>query len=113
MYGSIDSTQIFNIDSTKINLPIISSEKLNEILYPKNNDSGILDIYKGYDNVRRIYGRGYTMQVLTPVFNSDYSVAIISINYFWGPMIANGRCFILTKEKNKWVINQDFESWGT
>ncbi len=113
MYDSIDSTLIINIDSTKINLPVISTKKLDEFLHPKNSEVGILDIYKKYDTIRNTYGRGYIAQVLTPVFNSDYSVAIISIDYVWGPMVAHGRCFVLKKEKNRWVIDQDFQRWET
>ncbi len=104
MYKSIDSLKTIKIDSNRTQLPVISNSKFQEIF--KNSD-----FYKGYDKVRSLYGTSCFIVVSTPIFNKDFTKALISIDYSCGPTWGQGYEFLLEKRNGKWWVIDEKGTW--
>jgi hypothetical protein len=104
MYNSIDPSKIIQIDSNRVIKPVITEAIYTELF----QDSGIS---VGYNRLKRKYGSSCYISVSTPIFNSDFSKVIISINYSCGPLWGNGYEFILEKKKGKWEMIEKSITW--
>jgi hypothetical protein len=104
MYNSIDSSIFFELDSTKLIIPVIDAKSLSSLF-----DSS--DRYKGYEKLDKIYGKHCYIVVSTPIFNSNYTKVIISIDRLCGPLSGQGHEFILEKRNGKWYILSDGGTW--
>ena len=104
MYKSIDSTKTIIIDSSKIDLRLASKEQFEKIFEQD-------DMYEAYQSIKKAYGTNNFIIVSTPVFNSSYSKAIISIDYHCGPLCGQGYKFVLEKKNGKWKIIDEFYTW--
>jgi len=104
MYRSIDSSRILQIDSYRVEFPTISKLKFKEIFYKK-------DKTVSYETLKKLYGKRCYIMVSTPVFNSKYSKAILSISYCCGPGQQEGFEFILEKKNEKWKLIEEIGTW--
>jgi len=99
MYHSIDSTKTITIDQKETHLKVIQTESYMDIIRRcKNNFEKADSIFES------TYGSPNIISVSTPVFNSDYSWAVISIS----PRIKNkstvGKQFVMKKKLGTWRI---------
>jgi hypothetical protein len=104
MYLSIDSTRILKIDSSRVEVPTISKLKFKEIFYKKDKSVG-------HTTLKHLYGKSCYIMVSTPVFNSIYSKAILSVSYCCGPKQREGFEFILEKKNGKWKLIEEIGTW--
>jgi hypothetical protein len=105
MYHSIDSSRILKIDSSRVEFPTISKLKFKEIFYKK-------DKTVSHETLKNLYGKNCFIMVSTPVFNSKYSKAILSVSYCCGPSQQEGFEFILEKKNEKWKLIEEIGTWG-
>ena len=106
MYDSIDSSKIVMIDSSKIFLRVIPNSKFKEIL--KKHRGNLREFY---NIIEEIYGSSCFIKVSTPIFNSNYSKVIISIDYSCGPLAGGGQDYILEKKNGKWMLINESGRW--
>jgi hypothetical protein len=104
MYHSIDSSKVIVIDSNKICIPVITKSEFTSIF----QDSGI---YIGYSRIKKKFGTSCYISVSTPIFNSDYSKIVLSINYYCGALWGKGYEFVLEKEHGKWRVIDKSTTW--
>jgi hypothetical protein len=98
MYQSIDSTKSILLDSTKINLYLIPESKIIEIF--KTN---LWDLEKAHKEIERIYGSKCFLEVSTPIFNSNFSKVLLTLESNCDSVIEEqNNCFILEKKDGKW-----------
>ena len=103
MYEHIDSAKIYHLDSSKIIRPLISDKE--KLLIFKSN------IHAGYQYLKDKYGSSCFMNVSSPLFNKDFTKAIICIDYCCGPLNGQGLIIVLHKKYNKWIIIDKFGTW--
>ena len=53
---------------------------------------------------------GHFITISRPGYNSDFSQALVSIDFFW-PMAGHGEYCYLTRTANGWVIQKTLGSW--
>lgn len=104
MYHSIDSTIVLKVDSSRVEVPTISKLKFKEIFY--NQDQSV-----SYETLKNLYNKSCFIMVSTPVFNSKYSKAILSVSYCCGPRQGEGFEFILEKKDGKWKLIEETGTW--
>lgn len=104
MYASIDTTRIITIEPSKISLPLISASRIQELFSGRNRDMG-------YETIKRTYGTRCFIKASTPVFNSDFTIVVISIDYQCGFLYGEGYQFIMKKKDGKWVISKEKGTW--
>jgi hypothetical protein len=106
MYMSIDSMMTFRIDSSKTNFRVIPQSKIIEIF------SHQTEYYSDrYEEVKKLFGSGCFIRMSTPIFNSNYTKMILSIQKYCGPPDGEDYRFILEKKNGKWKIMNDEEIW--
>jgi hypothetical protein len=104
MYGSIDSTVTINIDSTKITKSVLAREKI-ELLMRKNGlDTTFHYFYKKY-------GSSCFIKVSTPIFNKEFTKALIAVDYYCGPLNGAGYNILLENIRGKWSIIFEYSKW--
>ncbi len=98
MYQSIDSTKSFLLDSTKINLHLIPQLRIIEI-----SQKTIGDLAERYKEIERIYGSKCFLEVSTPIFNSNYTKVLLTLECNCDTVLEepNNR-FILEKKDGEW-----------
>jgi hypothetical protein len=106
MYNSIDSTITFKIDSSKVNLRLIPQNKLVEIFKNKS-----IDGFEKYNRLEKLFGAKCFIIISTPIFNSDLTKIILSIDYHCSPPDGVEYRFILEKRNNTWIMLNDEEIW--
>jgi hypothetical protein len=104
MYQAIDSSKIEIIDSSKVKIPVLTKAIFLELF----QDSGI---NVGYQRIKKRYGTSCYVSVSTPIFNSNFTKVIISIDKFCGPLWGNGYEFVLEKKKGIWTIVDKSITW--
>jgi hypothetical protein len=104
MYNSIDSTMVLEIDSSQLVIPVITVKQMDEIF-------NSADPYAGYENLTKKYGKHCYIVVSTPIFNSDFTKVVISIDHLCGPLWGQGHEFILEKRNGKWWLLYDGGTW--
>jgi hypothetical protein len=103
MYSHIDSSKIYHLNSSKISKPLISAREKGLIF--KN------DFESGYHYLKSKYGTSCFILVSSPVFNKNFTKAILTIDYCCGPLNGQGYIIILGKENNKWKIIKEYGTW--
>jgi hypothetical protein len=101
MFNSIDSTKEFKIDPARVFISVIT---INEVFKNQN-------LEEGYDKLKKIYGSSCFISVSTPIFNSTYRKAVLFINYYCGPLNAQGYEFTLEKKNGKWKLIDEWGLW--
>jgi hypothetical protein len=104
MYNSIDSTKFFKIDSSRIIVRVFK-----KTIYDRIHQRNGLDLM--YDELERIYGSSEFLMISTPIFDSTYTKAIISVDLHCGSLCGQGNEFILEKQRGIWRIITVYYTW--
>ena len=64
-----------------------------------------------YDELERIYGSSEFLMISTPIFDSTYTKAIISVDLHCGSLCGQGNEFILEKQRGIWRIITVYYTW--
>lgn len=51
------------------------------------------------------------LKVSTPIFNMEFTKAILAVDYYCGPINGSGYNIVLEKLKDKWVIIYEYGTW--
>jgi hypothetical protein len=102
MYMSIDSTITLRIDSSKTNLHVIPQAKIIEIFSHQTEYFS-----DRYEEFKKVFGSGCFIRLSTPIFNSNYTKMILSIQKYCGPPDSEDYRFVLEKRNGKWRILSD------
>ncbi len=103
MYNSIDSTRTITIDSSKVVVPVILESQLMKVVRRNRN--------KGFNLIKASYGTSCFIEVSTPVFNSNFTKVILSIDYQCGPKSGQGYKLLLEKKRGKWWLVAEVGTW--
>jgi hypothetical protein len=106
MFSKIDSTLIYRIDLMKVSKSVISRNSLNLILKKKDLDTA----YRFIDNK---YGSSCFIRISTPIFNKEFTKAVIAVDYNCGPLNGSGFDILLEKRKGKWLIINESCTWAS
>ncbi len=68
------------------------------------------DVKKGWKTYYSKYGRGY-FQFSIPLFNVDFDVALISLEFNSGRVCEYGGTYLCKKIHGKWVITRTYSVW--
>lgn len=106
MYRSIDSLKVYLIDSSKTNLHLIPYSKFVKVFkkYKGNMD-------KAYDVIKKLYGSSCFIRVSTPIFNSNCTKVIMSIDHCCGSLVGGGVLYIMGKKDGKWILINERGRW--
>jgi len=104
MYDAIDRVKTIQIDSAKVVVPLVATQKLKAIFSVNNRKVG-------YKVIKEIYGTSCHISVSTPLFNSDYTRVIVWVDYSCGWKEGAGHIFILEKRKDLWWLIEDIGTW--
>jgi hypothetical protein len=97
MFSNIDSSKTYRVDSTKIPNVGLTGDTLN--LIPEG------------EWLENNYSSRCFIRVSTPVFNMEFTKAIIAVDYICGPMYGSGYNILLKKHKGKWMIIYEYGTW--
>lgn len=106
MFKSIDSSKVFKLDSSRLKIKLINQDKILEIIKNSNND-----LYRTYNEIENIYGTKCFIRVSTPIYNSDLTRLIITIDYMCGPLNGYGSKFIFKKIDGDWWLINEYGTW--
>ena len=104
MYASIDSTKTMRIDSARVGGPTISGRKLKRIFNDENQRDG-------YEVLKGTYGTSCYRKTSTPLFNSDFTKAVLWIDYQCGYKHGHGDIYVLEKRKGEWWLIEEVGTW--
>lgn len=104
MYQSVDSTQIILIDSSKVNL-IVVSESISEKFDNSSTRYGV------FNEIERKHGTPGFIVASTPVFNNDFTKVILAINFHHSSVSGFGRIYVLEKRSGEWKVIHEIETW--
>lgn len=96
MLSNIDSTRIFQIDSSKINQPVIRQRVLDSLFKGSNE--------KGYKELNSKYGTNSFIKFGTPMFNSAMNKLLITTEIYSDRELNEDLIYILEFQENKWDI---------
>lgn len=98
MLHSIDSTKRFLLDSTRTNLRLVPESKIIEI-YRSHKET----FMERHQELERLYGSKCFLEVATPIFNSDFTKVLLTLECK-GDTTISGPCnkYIYEKKDGKW-----------
>lgn len=105
MYNSIDSSKILSIDSTKLNIKVVSHDSIIQIFKDKK-----IDYFEKEKRIKEKFGSNCIMRISSPVFNSNYTKILITIIYNCSSDGDEFR-FVLEKKDGNWIIIDREEVW--
>lgn len=98
MFHSIDSTKIFEIDSSKTNVKLVPESKLIEIFRAHKGE-----VEDRFEEIKKIYGIRCFISVSTPVFNLKNDKILISVIFRCGYSKNKDYQFVYEKKNEKWI----------
>lgn len=104
LYTAIDSMKIMRIDSAKVVVPTIPARELQRIFSGSNRKDG-------YEVMKQRYGTSCNIKVSTPLFNSDFTKAVLWVDYQCGWKHGQGYVFVLEKRRGMWWLIEDIGTW--